>query len=250
MVGIDLTGKTAIITGAGRGLGLATAQRLYAAGANVAINEYDDPSGENHTQAEQAATDLGDRAAVVMADVRDTDAIEVMVDNVAARFGGLDIVVNNAAILRDRTLKKMSATEWQSVIDTNLTGVFNVCKAGTAAMRDGGRIVNLASISAVIGFFGQTNYAAAKAGVIGLTRSLSREVGARQITVNAVAPGVALTDMGLTIPENVREEMLKSIPLGRFAEPREIADVIVFLCSDLASHVSGQVIHVNGGWWG
>lgn len=250
MICIDLSGKTALVTGAGRGLGAATAERLHAAGANVVINEYDDPAGDNRGRAEATCGALGDRATALLADVRDADAVGAMIDQTTARYGGLDIVVNNAAIIRDRTAKKMSADEWASVIDTNLTGVFNACQAASSAMRDGGRIVNLASISAVIGFFGQTNYAAAKAGVMGLTKSLSRELAFRNITVNAVAPGVALTEMGLTIPEEVRAEMLKAIPLGRFAEPVEIADTILFLCSDLASYVTGQVIHVNGGWWG
>jgi 3-oxoacyl-[acyl-carrier protein] reductase len=131
-----------------------------------------------------------------------------------------------------------------------LTGVYHVSKAVVEKLSDGGRIVNLASIAAVIGFFGQANYAAAKAGVIGLTKVLSRELAKRKITVNAVAPGVVLTEMGRLIPEEVRAEMLKSIPLGRFGEPEEIANVILFLCSPLASYVTGQVIHVNGGWLG
>jgi 3-oxoacyl-[acyl-carrier protein] reductase len=144
----------------------------------------------------------------------------------------------------------MSQEEWQSVIDTNLTGTFNVCREGAKRLSNGGRIVNLSSLSAFIGLFGQVNYATSKAGIIGMTRVLSRELAKRQITVNAVAPGVVLTEMGMTIPEKIREQMLKSIPLGRFGEPEEIARVIVFLCSDFASYVTGQVIHINGGWIG
>jgi len=183
------------------------------------------------------------------ADVRDPAALASMFDAIAARFGGIDIVVNNAAILRDRSVKKMSREEWQAVIDTNLTGVFNVSRLAAERLSDGGRIVNLSSISAFEGFFGQANYAAAKAGVAGMTRVLARELARRRITVNAVAPGVVLTEMGRSIPEEVRAEMLKSIPLGRFGEPSEIASVILFLASDLASYVTGQVIHVSGGWW-
>ena len=162
----------------------------------------------------------------------------------------MDIVVNNAAIIRDRTLRKMSTPDWQDVIDTNLTGVFHVCKVSADRLRDHGRIVNLTSISAAVGFFGQTNYAAAKSGVIAITKVLSKELAKRDITVNAVAPSVVLTEMGRTIPEEVRRSMLSNIPLRRFAEPKEIADVILFLCSGLASYVTGQVLHVNGGWWG
>jgi 3-oxoacyl-[acyl-carrier protein] reductase len=147
-------------------------------------------------------------------------------------------------------MKKMSQEEWQEVIDTNLTGTFNMCRKAAEGMSDGGRIVNVSSLSGVIGFFGQTNYAASKAGVIGLTRSLSRELARRNILVNAVAPGVVLTQMGLSIPPDLRERMLAHIPMGRFGEPEEIARVILFLCSDYASYITGQIIHVNGGWIG
>jgi 3-oxoacyl-[acyl-carrier protein] reductase len=144
----------------------------------------------------------------------------------------------------------MSAQEWQDVIDTDLTGVFTVCRTASEMLRDGGRIVNFASISGVVGFFGQANYAAAKAGVVAITKVLSKELAKRRITVNAVAPGVVLTEMGKTIPEEVRARMLENIPLGRFAEPDEIARVVLFLCSDLSSYVTGQTLHVNGGLWG
>ncbi|MFM7130603.1 MAG: SDR family oxidoreductase, partial [bacterium] len=166
------------------------------------------------------------------------------------QFGSLDILVNNAGILRDKTVKKMQMNEWQEVIDTNLTGVFQMCKAAAEIMNEGGRIVNLASISAMVGFFGQSNYVAAKAGVIGLTKVLSRELARQKINVNAVAPGVVLTEMGKSIPESSRIEMLRQIPMGRFGEPGEIADCILFLCSDLASYITGQTLHVNGGWIG
>jgi 3-oxoacyl-[acyl-carrier protein] reductase len=246
---IDLEGKTALVTGGGQGLGAATAQALAAAGARVAINYFDDPQGMNRQRAEQTAAEIGPSAAAFKADVRDPSAVAAMFDSVAARFGGLDIVVNNAAVLRDRSIRKMSDEEWRQVIDTNLTGVFNVSRLAAERLADGGRIVNMTSIAAFEGFFGQANYASAKAGVAGLTRVLARELARRGITVNAVAPGVVLTEMGKSIPEAVRVEMLKSIPLGRFGEPSEIAGVILFLCSDLASYVTGQVIHVSGGWW-
>ncbi len=250
MVQLDFTGKTALVTGGGQGLGLATATLLHAAGAHVVLNYFVDPEGVNRSRAEQAAAALGERAVALPADVRDLAAVESMFDQIIARFGALHIVVNNAAIIRDRSLKKMSPGEWQQVIDTNLTGVYNVCHAASERLTDGGRIVNMASISAVIGFFGQANYAAAKAGVMGLTKVLSKELARRNITVNAVAPGVVLTEMGKTIPEEVRRQMLAQIPLNRFGEPEEISRVILFLCSDLASYVTGQTLHVNGGWWG
>jgi len=250
MIAVDLSGKTAVVTGAGQGLGRAIACRLHEAGANVVVNYFDDPEGVNRARAEETAAALGDRSVVMAADVRDPDAVKRMFDRTLDHFGALDILVNNAGILRDRSVKKMSRPEWEQVIDTNLTGVFNTCQAAAERLRDGGRIVNLASISAVVGFFGQGNYAAAKAGVIALTKVLAKESAKRQITVNAVAPGVVLTEMSKSIPEDVRADMLKSIPLGRFPEPSEIADAVLFLCSGLASYVTGQTLHVNGGWWG
>lgn len=250
MVTIDLSGKTAVVTGAGQGLGQCTASVLSAAGANVVVNYFDDVAGSNRRRAEETATGLGDRAIALAADVRDAAEINRMFDQVVQRFGRLDIVVNNAAIIRDRTLKKMTDAEWQDVIDTNLTGVFQVCRAAADRLADGGRIVNMASISGVVGFYGQVNYSAAKAGVIAITKVLSKELARRSITVNAVAPGVVLTEMGKTIPEEVRAGMIAQIPLGRFGEPEEISNIILFLCSDLASYVTGQTIHANGGWLG
>lgn len=250
MTAIDLTGKTAIVTGAGQGLGRCTARTLHAAGANVVINYFDDSFGTNRQLAEETAASLGDRAVPLAADVRQVGQITQMIDETIERFGQLDIVVNNAAVIRDRTLRKMSDEEWQSVIDTNLTGVFHMCRAAADRLAEGGRIVNMASISGVVGFYGQVNYSAAKAGVIAVTKVLSKELARRKITVNAVAPGVVLTEMGKTIPEEVREGMIAQIPLGRFGEPEEISNVILFLCSDLASYVTGQTIHANGGWLG
>lgn len=250
MATLDLSGKTALITGAGQGLGRCTAQTLHAAGANVVVNYFDDAEGLNRKLAEETAAAMGERAIAIGADVRNTSEVSQMIDAVVQRFGTLDIVVNNAAIIRDRTLKKMSDEEWHGVIDTNLTGVFHVCRAVADRMSEGGRIVNMASISGVLGFYGQVNYSAAKAGVIAITKVLSKELARRRITVNAVAPGVVLTEMGKTIPEEVRAGMIAQIPLGRFGEPEEISNVILFLCSNLASYVTGQTIHVNGGWLG
>ena len=249
MTSIDLSGKTAIVTGSGQGIGRATAEALHAAGANLVINYFEDPDGHNRGRAEEVVRELGDRAISLAADVRHMDQLDHLVAKTTGTFGSLDILVNNAGILRDRSFKKMSGQEWQDVIDTNLTGVFNSCKAVVEHLSDGGSIVNVASLSAVTGFFGQANYASAKAGVMTLTKVLSKELARRNIRVNAVAPGVVDTEMGQSIPEENRQAMLANVPLGRFAEPHEIADVIVFLASDLASYVTGQTIHVNGGWW-
>jgi 3-oxoacyl-[acyl-carrier protein] reductase len=173
-----------------------------------------------------------------------------MAEKAVEAFGSLDILVNNAGILKDRSVKKMSHSEWSDVIDTNLTGVFNSCQAAIEHLSKGGVIVNVASLSAVTGFFGQANYASAKAGVITLTKVLSKELARNNIRVNAVAPGVVDTDMGKSIPEESRKILLTNVPLGRFAEPHEIADAILFLVSDLSTYITGQTIHVNGGWWG
>jgi 3-oxoacyl-[acyl-carrier protein] reductase len=249
LIGIDLGGKVALVTGSGRGLGKATATALHAAGAIVIINDVPVEDGRDRPQAVEVASQLGGRSLSLPADVRDAAQVDALVATILDRFGRLDIVVNNAAILRDRTLRKMTDEEWQAVIDTDLTGVFHVCRAAASALSDGGRIINMASISGVVGFFGQANYAAAKAGVIALTRVLSKELAPRQITANAVAPGVVLTEMGKTIPEEVRDRMRAEIPLARFGEPEEVANAVLFLASDLAGYITGQTLHVNGGWW-
>lgn len=248
MIQIDLSGKVAVVTGASQGLGETTARLFHSAGAKVAVNYVD--MGANKANAQRIAAELGERAIAVEADVRSPEQVEAMFEQTVKMFGGVDIVVNNAGIIRDRTLRKMSSDEWKQVLDTNLTGVFNVCKSAADRLREGGRIVNLASIAGVVGFFGQSNYAASKAGVIALTKVLSRELARKRITVNAVAPGVVLTEMGKTIPEEVRAAMLANVPLGRFGEPQEISNAILFLCSDMASYITGQTVHVNGGWIG
>jgi 3-oxoacyl-[acyl-carrier protein] reductase len=249
---IDLQNKVALITGASQGIGAEMARVLHNAGASVVINH----AGFENTRedAEKLADELNparDRSTLVLAgDVSNAEHVQTLMEVIQHQFGGLDILINNAGILRDRTIAKMSLEEWQSVIDVNLTGVFHCCKYGLEIMRDGGAIVNLSSIAAIMGFYGQTNYAAAKGGVASMTKVLSRETGRRNIRVNAIAPGVIETAMAAQIPQNVRDEMLKNVPLGRFGETREIADVALFLCSDLASYVTGQIIEVNGGWRG
>ena len=250
MRNIDLTGKTAVVTGGGQGIGLATATSLFEAGANVVLNYFPDTEGNNAKIAEMASASLGDRCLALPADVRDPEQLVTMCSKITTRFGGIDILVNNAGILRDRSFKKMTHSEWSDVIDTNLTGVFNCCKAAMDNLNEGGAIINVASLSAVTGFFGQANYASAKAGVMTLTKVLSKELARQNIRVNAVAPGVVDTEMGKSIPEENRQAMIKMVPLGRFAEPREVGDVVLFLASDLSSYVTGQTIHINGGWWG
>ncbi len=253
-ISIDLSGKTALVTGASQGIGAEIARTFHRAGANVLLNHPDATNGQTAQQAASIADELNalrtDSARVEIANVADAGAVQAMMERVQTDNGGLDFLINNAGILRDRSIAKMSEDEWQSVIDVNLSGVFHCCKWGLEIMRDGGAIVSMSSISAFIGFYGQVNYVAAKAGVAGMTRVLSRECGRRSIRVNAIAPGVIDTAMAATIPEAVRAEMLQNVPLGHFGQPREIAEVALFLCSPLASYISGQVLEVNGGWRG
>jgi len=251
-IAIDLSGKVALVTGASQGIGAQIARTFHAAGAFVVLNHPD--LGTTCADAERLAAELNalrpDSADVLAADVADADAVRAMMQAVKARRGGLDFLINNAAILRDRTIAKLSPDDWQAVLDVNLTGVFHCCKFGLEVMRDDGAIVSLGSIAAIQGFFGQANYAAAKAGVQAMMRVLAREAARRGIRANAIAPGVIDTTMAATIPESVRAEMLRNIPLARLGTPGEVAHVALFLCSPLASYVSGQTIEVNGGWRG
>lgn len=254
MLPIDLSSKTALITGASQGIGAQIARTFHAAGATVILNH---PGFEQTgADAESFAAELNAKreasAQVFAADISDAAAVQKMMRDIkaSADLGGIDYLVNNAGIIRDRTVAKMSLEDWNAVIDVNLSGTFHMAKYGLEIINDNGAIVSLGSIAALLGFYGQANYAAAKGGVHALTRVLSRECAKRNIRVNAIAPGVVQTEMVESIPEQVRDEMLKNVPLGRLGLPQEIASVAVFLCSPLASYITGQTIEVNGGWRG
>lgn len=251
-VAIDLSSRVALVTGASQGIGAQIARTFHRAGATVALNHPD--VGSTRQDAETLAAELNavraGSALVVAADVADAVAVRTMMATLQRQCGGIDFLVNNAAIIRDRTIAKMSLDEWKAVVDVNLSGVFHCCKFGLEIMRDGGAIVSLGSIAALQGFYGQANYAAAKAGVQAMMRVLSREGARRGIRANAIAPGVIETAMAATIPEAVRAEMLKQIPLARLGAPQEVANVALFLCSPLAGYVTGQTLEVNGGWRG
>ncbi len=249
MIRYDFAGKVALVTGSSRGIGAEILSRFVAAGATGVLHYWDDPDGVNKRDADALAATLpAGKVHALAADVRDAGQIEKLMAEVKQRLGGIDILVNNAGILKDRTLRKMTLDEWHAVISTNLTGVFHCCKYGAEILRDGGRIVSIASVAGLAGFPGQTNYAAAKAGVIGLTRVLGKELAKRGITANAVAPGVVETQMMADIKEEMRAEYVKQIPMGRFAKPADIANTVLFLASEESGYITGQVLPVTGGW--
>lgn len=253
MIRYNFSGKVVLVTGSSRGIGAAVLEGFAAAGATCVLHFWDDPDGANRRDAEAHAAKL--RAVpgnpivqLLAADVRDATQIELLFNQVKDTCGGLDILVNNAGILRDRTLRKMTLDDWEAVIETNLSGVFRCCKFGVEVMRDNGRIVNLASVAGLVGIHGQTNYSAAKAGVIAMTRVLAKELARRQITVNAVAPGVIQTTMIGDIKPEVLAEYVKQIPLGRLGQPADVANTILFLASEETGYITGQVIPITGGW--
>ncbi|MDA5107831.1 MULTISPECIES: 3-oxoacyl-[acyl-carrier-protein] reductase [Brevibacillus] len=244
-----LAGKTALVTGASRGIGRAIALRLAEAGANVVVNY----AGSEAAAAETVAKvkELGREAIMIRANVANAEEVNEMFKEALERFGTIDILVNNAGITRDNLLMRMKEEEWDEVIATNLKGVFNCLKAATRPMmkQRSGKIINITSVVGVLGNPGQANYVAAKAGVIGLTKTAARELASRGITVNAVAPGFIDTDMTATLPEDVKASMLGQIPLGRLGQADDIAGVVLFLASDAANYMTGQTLHVDGGMY-
>jgi 3-oxoacyl-[acyl-carrier protein] reductase len=244
---MKLDGKSAIVTGASRGIGREIALELARQGANVAVNYSGSEAKANETVEEIKA--LGRDAFAVKADVSDSEAVTAMMKETIERFGSIDILVNNAGITRDNLLMRMKEEEWDEVISINLKGVFLCTKAATRQMmkQRSGRIINVSSIVGVSGNPGQANYVAAKAGVIGLTKTSAKELASRGITVNAIAPGFISTDMTDKLNEEVKEQMLSGIPLGRLGDPSDIAKVALFLASEDSRYMTGQTLHVDGG---
>ena len=240
-------GKVALVTGASRGIGRAVALKLAAEGSKVAIN-----FAGNLAKAEEVKSIIesnGGEALLVQGNVADFETVNEVVKKIVEAWDRIDILVNNAGITRDNLLLKMSESDFDEVIATNLKGVFNCTKAVTKLMmkQRTGRIVNMSSVVALMGNAGQANYAAAKAGIIGFTKSAAKEFAPRGITVNAIAPGFIGTDMTNAIPEKIRDEMLKNIPLGRFGNPEDVANAVMFFVSEDAAYITGQVICVDGG---
>jgi 3-oxoacyl-[acyl-carrier protein] reductase len=233
-------------------MGATMLEGFVRAGAIGIVQFFDDPSGQNRRDADALAAKLrsaGGTVHVLEADVRKFDAVEKMMKDAIAAAGKLDILVNNAGILRDRTIRKMTLDEWHSVLETNLDGVFFCSKLAADVLTDGGRIVNIASIAGLHPFHGQANYAAAKAGVIALTKVLAKELARRKITVNAVAPGVIQTPMLGEIKPEVMTEYEKQIPLGRVGRPEDVANAVLFLASEESGYITGQILPITGGWF-
>jgi 3-oxoacyl-[acyl-carrier protein] reductase len=241
-----LAGKTAIITGGARGIGRATAHRFAAAGAAVMLTDVEAAVGRDAASAIEAE---GGTVAFTETDVTDPDQTKALAEATVEHFGGIDVLVNNAGITRDATLKKMSEEAFDAVVDVNLKGVFNCTKAALPHLTesDAGRILNAASIVGRYGNFGQTNYVATKSGVIGMTKTWARELGRDGVTVNAVAPGFVDTDMMETVPDTVLDDLTDQTPLGRLGDPEDIANAYCFLASDEAAFITGAVLAVDGG---
>ena len=242
-----LGGKVALVTGASRGIGRAIALRLAGEGAKVAINY-----AGNMTKAEAVKAEIeqnGGEAILVQADVADSSAVEAMVAKVTEVFGQIDILVNNAGITRDGLLMRMKEEDFDAVVNTNLKGVFHCTKTVSKLMmkKRSGRIINMASVVGIMGNAGQTNYAAAKAGVIGFSKSAAKELAARGITVNVVAPGFIDTDMTAAMTDKAKELTLTGIPMKKMGTPEDVANAVLFLASDCASYITGQTVNVDGG---
>ncbi|ASJ54479.1 3-oxoacyl-[acyl-carrier-protein] reductase [Brevibacillus formosus] len=244
-----LTGKTALVTGASRGIGRAIALKLAEAGANVVVNYAGSEAAASETVA--LIKEMGRDAIMIRANVSSTEDVNDMFKAALDHFGAIDILVNNAGITRDNLIMRMKEDEWDDVIATNLKGVFNCVKAATRPMmkQRSGKIINITSVVGVLGNAGQANYVAAKAGVIGLTKTAARELASRNITVNAVAPGFIDTEMTAVLPEDVKAGLTSQIPLARLGQTDDIASVVLFLASDAANYMTGQTLHVDGGMY-
>ena len=239
--------KVVLITGSAQGIGRAIALRFARAGAKIALNDIE-AQKENLEKVKKEIEELGSEAKYYFADVSKYEEVERMVKEIEKDFGKLDVLVNNAGIIKDRTLAKMTLDEWKAVIDVNLTGTFNCTKAALPLIvANQGCIINISSIVGERGNFGQTNYAASKGGIIGFTKSLSKELGRFGVRVNAVSPGFIETKMAETVPENIKLAVKQLTALGRFGKPEEVANVVFFLATEEASFISGEIIHVDGG---
>jgi 3-oxoacyl-[acyl-carrier protein] reductase len=245
---LDFSGKVVLVTGSSRGIGAAMIQAFAQRGARCVVNYIADANGQNQSDAEGVAKAMKD-ALVVECDVTNPEQAEAMMSQINEKLGGLDVLVNNSGIIRDRTMKKLTLADFESVVRVNLTGTFNVTQKAAAVLRNGGRVINLSSVSGQMGLFGQANYSSSKAAIIALTKVSARELARQQITVNAIAPGFIDVGMSKGMPDEVTENFKKQIPLGRMGEASEIVDAALFLASPMASYITGHVLNVNGGYY-
>ena len=245
---LDFTGKVVLVTGSSRGIGAEMIKAFGKCGAKCVVNYFTDSQGQNKTDAEGVAKELKE-TLIIDADVTKPDQVEAMMKQIQDRLGGLDVLVNNSGIIRDRTIKKMTLEEFESIVRVNLTGTFNVTQKAMSVLRTGGRIINMSSVSGEMGLFGQANYSSSKAAIIALTRVSARELGRQNITVNAIAPGFIDVGMSKGMPDEVTENFKKQIPLGRLGDVQEIVNAALFLASPMASYITGHVLNVNGGFY-
>lgn len=245
---LDFSGKVVLVTGSSRGIGAEMIKAFGSRGANCVVNYISDSAGQNKTDAQAVAKELKD-PLMIDCDVTNSQQVEAMMKQIAERFGGLDILVNNSGIIRDRTIKKLTLEEFESIIRVNLTGTFNITQKAAAILRNDGRIVNMSSVSGQMGLFGQANYSSSKAAIIALTKVSAREFARQNITVNAIAPGFIDVGMSKGMPDEVTENFKKQIPLGRLGDVSEIVNAALFLASPMASYITGHVLNVNGGYY-
>ena len=245
---LDFTGKVALVTGSSRGIGAEMIKAFGRHGAQCVVNYVADARGRNKSDAENVAREL-EKPIVIQCDVTQPGEVETMMKQIADECGGLDILVNNSGIIADRTIKKMSLEQFESVIRVNLVGTFNVTQKAAAVLRNGGRIVNLSSVSGQMGLFGQANYSSSKAAIIALTKVSAREFARQNITVNAIAPGFIDVGMSKGMPDEVTQNFIKQIPLARLGDVKEIVNAALFLASPMASYITGHVLNVNGGFY-
>jgi 3-oxoacyl-[acyl-carrier protein] reductase len=245
---LDFAGKVVLVTGSSRGIGAEMIKTFGERGAQCVVNFVADAEGQNKADAMNVANELKE-PLVIEGDVTQPAEVEAMMKQIQDRHGGLDILVNNSGIISDRTIKKMSMDEFESVIRVNLIGTFTVTQKGAAILRNGGRIINMSSVSGQMGLFGQANYSSSKAGIMALTKVSAREFARQNITVNAIAPGFIDVGMSKGVPEETMQSFIKQIPLGRLGDVNEIVSAALFLASPMASYITGQVLNVNGGFY-